>query len=131
VRNGGGGVLAGHATIISSIVANNVCNHASYSDVHVAPGGLTAYTSLIRLSNEPSVSLTVDPRLGPLADHGGGRRTHAVRPDSPVIDLGSNPLSLDHDERGLPRTVGLKPDIGAYERQLDDDQVWYDGFDSS
>jgi hypothetical protein len=50
-----------------------------------------------------------------------------VLPDSPVIDLGSNPLSLDHDERGLPRTVGLKPDMGAYERQLDDDQVWYDG----
>jgi len=131
LRPGGatGGVQAKDATIISSIVANNV--GYPHGDLYVAAGGLTAYTSLIRVSSEPSVSLTVDPRLGPLADHGGGRRTHAVLPGSPVIDVGSNPLSLQNDERGLPRVVGLKPDIGAYERQADDDQLWYDGFDSS
>ena len=126
-----GGVLADYATIISSIVANNSVAGAGPADVVVNPGGLTAYTSLIRSASEPTLSLTVDPRLGPLADHGGGRRTHAVLPGSPVIDLGSNPLNLQSDERGLPRVVNLKPDIGAYERQVVDDQLLYDGFDSS
>jgi hypothetical protein len=122
-----GGVQARYATIISSIIANN--NGGPYSDLDVLT--LTAYTSVIRSSSQPSVSLTVDPRLGPLADHGGGRRTHAVLPGSPVIDLGSNPLNLQYDERGLPRVIGSHPDIGAYERQTNDDQLWYDGFDSS
>jgi len=127
-----GGVLAHFATIISSIVANNSVAGTGPADVLVTdPGGLTAYTSLIRSANQPSVSLTMDPRLGPLADHGGGRRTHALLPGSPVIDLGSNPLNLQFDERGLPRVVNFKPDIGAYERQPLDDQLLYDGFDSS
>ena len=72
-----GGVLADYATITSSIVANNSVAGAGPADVVVNPGGLTAYTSLIRSASEPTLSLTVDPRLGPLADHGGGRRTHA------------------------------------------------------
>jgi hypothetical protein len=50
---------------------------------------------------------------------------------SPVIDVGSNPLNLQTDERGLPRVVNGKPDIGAYERQALDDQLFCDGLDSS
>jgi predicted outer membrane repeat protein len=127
----GGVFAADSATIISSIVANNIVAGTGPADVLADPGYLIAYTSLIRSASEPTVSLTVDPRLGPLADHGGGRRTHAVLPGSPVINLGSNPLHLQTDERGLPRVVNLKPDIGAYERQAVDDQLLYDGFDSS
>lgn len=132
LRPGGagvGGITGRSATVISSILANNTSG-STYSDLRVFLG-LTAYTSVIRSSAPPSVSLTVDPRLGPLADHGGGRRTHAVLPGSPVVDLGSNPLGLQHDERGLPRVVGSNPDIGAYERQAVDDQLFYDGFESS
>lgn len=127
-----GGIYArGSATIISSIVARNThSSNSGAADLRV-DGGLTAYTSLIMSANKPSVSLTVDPRLGPLADHGGGRRTHAVLPGSPVVDVGSNPLSLQYDERGSTRVVGGGPDIGAYERQVDDDQLLYDGFESS
>lgn len=128
---GAGGVVADEATIVSSIVANNTAVSNEPRDVRTAAGYLTAYTSLIRSASEATVSLTVDPRLGPLADRGGGRRTHALLPGSPVIDLGSNPLHLQFDERGLPRVVGIKLDIGAYERQALDDQLLYDGFDSS
>ena len=133
VGNTGGAVWATvAATIISSIVAKNPGGVNGFDVyVNVYEAGLTTYTSLITSANVPNVSLHGDPHLGPLADHGGGRRTHAVLAGSPVIDVGSNPLNLQYDERGLPRAVGLKPDIGAYERQAVDDQLLYDGFDSS
>jgi hypothetical protein len=68
----------------------------------------------------------------PLAYHGGGQRTHALLSTSPAVDVGSNPGSLTTDQRGngFAREVptGL-PDIGAYERQVNDDEVFYAGFD--
>jgi hypothetical protein len=132
VLNSGGAVFGYAATIISSIVAKNINGIGTNGvDVYVGAGGLTTYTSLIASANVPNVSLHGDPHLGPLADHGGGRRTHAVLLGSPVLDVGSNPLNLQYDERGLPRVVNGKPDIGAYERQTLDDQLFYDGFDSS
>ena len=44
----------------------------------------------------------IDPLLGPLVDNGGfGIATHLPRPGSPVIDVGSNPLSVTtNDQRG-------------------------------
>ena len=49
---------------------------------------------------------------------------------SPAINSGSNPDALDTDARGVGflRSVA-GPDIGAYERQLNDDELFYDGFD--
>ena len=69
-----------------------------------------------------------DPKLGPLASHGGLTQTHAPLVGSPAIDAGSNGLAagLSTDQRGtgFPRIynvpgVGGAPgpvvDIGAYE----------------
>jgi hypothetical protein len=66
----------------------------------------------------------LDPKLGPLADHGGPTPTHALRFDSPAIDAGHSG-SAATDQRGLPRPVddpstpnaggGDGCDIGAYE----------------
>lgn len=64
------------------------------------------------------------PRLGALADNGGPTKTHALLSFSPaleegaVINLGFSDLLVD--QRGLARTSGLFPDIGAYEMQRDD-----------
>jgi hypothetical protein len=66
--------------------------------------------------------------LTPLAYHGGAVRTHALLATSNAIDAGNNALGLATDERGLPREAGVAVDIGAYERQKGDDEIFYDGF---
>lgn len=55
----------------------------------------------------------VDPRLGPLADHGGDSRTHEPLANSPAIDSGQAVFSID--QRGLDRPIGIGDDIGAVE----------------
>ena len=70
-----------------------------------------------------------DPLLGPLANNGGPTagapgdagtaviKTMRPQDGSPVVDQGSNPDSLEFDQRGpgFPRALGSAPDIGAVE----------------
>jgi hypothetical protein len=68
------------------------------------------------------------PRLTPLAYHGGATRVHALMASSSLIDAGTNNPGADTDQRGAARESPTgKPDIGAYERQPDDDELFYDG----
>ena len=64
------------------------------------------------------------PRLDRLRDNGGPTKTHALLSYSPALDEGSvinlGFGDLASDQRFLPRTSGLFPDIGAYEAQKDD-----------
>jgi hypothetical protein len=64
--------------------------------------------------------------LGPLADHGGPTKTHALLPGSPALDAGDPSIvfnATEFDQRGEAyfRVVnsggGLRVDIGAYESQ--------------
>jgi len=67
----------------------------------------------------------IDPRLAPLAKHGGPTRTHALLPGSPAINAGD--LSAvagvngvpQFDQRGTPftRVFAGRIDIGAFEVQ--------------
>jgi hypothetical protein len=65
----------------------------------------------------------IDPRLGPLANHGGPTKTHALLPGSPAINAGNlnAKAGLDDvplfDQRGEPfdRVVNGRIDIGAFE----------------
>jgi hypothetical protein len=104
--------------IESSIIANNTCNGNPYRDV----GGtrVTGANNLITLSNLPLPpdTISLDPRLAPLADNGGRTKTHALLDDSPAIDMGNNAAGLEYDQRGpgFPRVKGPQADIGAYER---------------
>lgn len=71
--------------------------------------------------------LNLDARLGPLADNGGPTLTHALLPDSPAINAGSNALAVDEnnqplttDQRGTgyARRIGNTVDIGAVESNV-------------
>lgn len=68
--------------------------------------------------------VSADPKLGVLGDNGGPTATQLPAVDSPVIDVGANPLTLTTDQRGFARDtdqpVGPDPttthtDIGAVE----------------
>jgi len=63
-----------------------------------------------------------DPQLGPLQDNDGATNTQALLAGSPAIDAGNphgcvdaNGEALATDQRGAPRVVGARCDIGAYE----------------
>ena len=64
----------------------------------------------------PSVAVTADPLLGPLADNGGPTPTMALGVGSPAIDAGAAAGSPPVDQRGIARPQGAGVDIGAYER---------------
>jgi hypothetical protein len=138
--NGGGGgvyVGAGSVSINSSIIATNA--NAGASDVGCQNAGVATSGSnnLIGAINGCAAGLTMssqDPQLTPLSNHGGPTRTHALLSTSPAIHAGSDASGLSYDQRGVgfPRvqTVGQFDliDIGAYERQPLDDEIFYDGF---
>lgn len=58
----------------------------------------------------------VDARLAPLGNYGGPTQTMMPLPDSPAIDQ-SSPVNsaFTTDQRGFPRLLGVRPDIGAVE----------------
>jgi hypothetical protein len=65
-----------------------------------------------------TVASPLDPHLGPLADNGGPTMTMALLPGSPAIDAGSDgliPSGDNTDQRGWPRIVNGKVEIGAIE----------------
>lgn len=111
--------------IESTIAANNVCDgnpihDISTSDIPDPEPEVVGANNLIMSSNVPLPpdTISVDPRLAPLADNGGLTKTHALLDDSPAIDAGNNAAGLPYDQRraGFPRVKGPQADIGAYER---------------
>jgi len=119
---GGGIHQTGTLTMESTIVANNAAGGFGQDIM----GVVTADYSLIEDPVGATIIETVpgsnifwlDPNLDVLADYGGLTPTHALLPGSPALDMGSNPLALGQDQRGLPfvREYG-QADIGAYETQ--------------
>jgi hypothetical protein len=102
----------GSLTIESSILADNGAADLSASHSKLVrhslvekPAGLVGNGNLVGL----------DPALGPLTLGGGPTRTLTPQPGSPAIDAGSNPLALAVDQRGAPRILGQRIDIGAVE----------------
>jgi len=122
----GGGIYqyrALSASAESTIVANNSFA-ADGSDFDVGSAiNVTGANNLIMSSSAdltlPGGTLSVDPRLAPLADNGGPTLTHALRSGSPAINSGNNAGGLRFDQRGhgFPRKVGPATDIGAVEKR--------------
>lgn len=130
----GEAAIDAHANVVaySSIIAKNSTTTAGFADLYISVGhSLSGSHNLIVSSNLglPD-TLTSDPRLAPLANHGGATRTHALLPLSPAVDVGNNTFPLTYDQRGtgfLREVLAGSPDIGAYERQVNDDEIFYDG----
>jgi hypothetical protein len=136
---GNGGGIHSTASIVatSSIFARNTNSNGVNPDIVLASGKtLTGSSDLVMsINNVPLpgvIATSLDPRLVPLGNHGGPARTHALLAGSPAIDLGSNPLADASDQRGAGfarESPAGKPDIGAYERQPTEDEIFGNGFD--
>jgi hypothetical protein len=118
---GAGLYFVSDAELESSIVALNMTDGDSGFNIEAGrfAQGLIGSHNLIGESTGivlPADTISSDPMLGPLEDHGGPTFTHALLPGSPAIDTGNNTVPLDWDQRGpgFPRAIGT-PDIGAFE----------------
>ena len=124
----------------SSIVANNTLGVGNIpADLYIPIGhGVLSGTgadNLVIASNIASpppgvITVTTDPKLGPLQFNGGRTRTHALLPGSPALAMGNNSAALSNDQRGTgyPRTTGPMQtvDIGAFQF----DSIFAGAFDS-
>jgi hypothetical protein len=131
------GVLgASQLGAFSSIIARNKnTSPGSFADVYLGaamPTIVGADNLIVSFNTVPDagvITVTADPQLAPLAFHGGYTRTHALLATSPALDHGNNDFNLPGDQRDESRVVNLGADIGAYERQVNDDELFYNGFD--
>jgi len=127
----GGGIFeyAGTVTLANTIIAGNT--GGSGPDVKVRCGRLNSLG--YNLIGDPSGStgwastdiLNVNPLLSPLGNYGGPTETMALLPGSPAIGAGNVAFITDPpfpgpsftDQRGVPRVIDGKVDIGAFESQ--------------
>lgn len=99
--------------------------------VSVGGGNLIGDSTGCHFAAEPNDQLGVDPGLGPLADHGGFTRTHAVGAN--VIDRAAVVSCTTLDQRAVPRPIdgdgngNAECDAGAFE--AGGDGVFAEGFD--
>ena len=145
--NGGIGIYGQGALckfeVQSSIIANNLTYFPladqTGADVYLKrcanydTSGIVVDHDVIIHSNiafpNATAIITRDPHLSPLAFRGGPVKTHALSTNSPAVDAGNNLLGQANDGRGsgFVRDVGAAADIGAYERQPNDDEIFYGG----
>ena len=123
-----------------TITGNNAT--ASGGGVNSLDGTLRIYNSIISGNSAPSspntgrvwpngpasclidVDTTTIFTTGQLANNGGPTQTIALKPGGPAVNAGTtgdpydtdqSDITLTTDQRGKPRTIGSKLDIGAYE----------------
>jgi hypothetical protein len=118
----GGGINAwGRVSSIGSIIANNVGQGGDCVITREGELGAVLFTSIE--SGGCGATFSGDPYLGPLESNGGPTDTHAMSPDSPLIDaVPAEYCYLLSDQRGEPRPVSAFDDpplcdIGAFELQ--------------
>lgn len=125
VDNQGGGAIWGDILEVNdSILARNTSSNGVLSNASWfwAPSGTNNLIgSDVTINGEGNI-VSDTPLLGPLRNHGGPTQTHALLPESPAIDMGSEPIDpiLGYDQRGIPfsRVAGKQTDIGAFEYQI-------------
>ncbi len=140
--NAGGGihVLMGTLTLSNTVVAGNFVGPSPGTTAGDVFGALavtsasnligvdTGMTGVTHGTNGNQVGMSgspIDPRLGPLANHGGSTQTHALLAGSPALDAGDNAPAVgvtdqrgagfarirDAADTGIVQTV----DIGSFE----------------
>lgn len=136
------GVAGQSLALQSSIVANNSNAGGSEYDLICVNCTLTGANNLIvkeRGTTPPAgfIAASSDPQLVPLSNHGGPTETHALLETSPAVAQGNNSAGLLYDQRGIgfSRKTGFGAnawtDIGAYQRQFVDDEIFYQGMEPS
>jgi hypothetical protein len=123
----GGGVdlVSGKATSTNSIISGDSagigpdCDGAITSKGHNLLGSDSSCSGFISTGD----LVNTDPILGALQDYGGPTQTMALGEGSPAIDAADDAVCaaasvLGVDQRGLPRFIGARCDIGAFEVQL-------------
>jgi hypothetical protein len=129
---GAGVYSAGTSQFTGSIAANNF-NGANLQDLN---GTFTVNFSAVKtrgtatLTGGNNLSDGTDPQLGVLAVNGGPTLSMLPNLGSPVLDMGDPAVTPGTDQRGLPRVVNGRVDIGAVERQHPEDVIFRDGFES-
>jgi hypothetical protein len=142
----GGGIFfngkdaASTLVLQSSIVAGNVADTASTpTDVYINYGVLSGADNLVadnlvtasNQSNPVVITISSDPKLGPLQNNGGPTRTHMLSPSSPAIGKGNmnlTPPVVTGDQRGAgyPRKTGPNDSVDLGAVQID--SIFFDGF---
>ena len=120
---GVGGALSvnGGCTLRNCILANNPSApspQAGNAIGLIIDGGNNISSDGTCKFTAPSSLNNTDPRLAPLADNGGPTKTMALLEDSPAVDTGSLTDCPATDQRGVPRPVGARCDIGAFEGSI-------------
>lgn len=128
---GNGLSLVGSSVLQTSLISGNRGPTDASHDVEHYSGTLSGANNLVGVGDAPPSGLIVsnEPRLAPLAHHGGPTRTHALLADSPAINTGNNQANVSTDQRGpgFSRVRGGRADIGAFER--DPDVIFINGFE--
>lgn len=110
--------FAGTIRLRNTIVANSIDSDVAglFDDlgnnlIGISDGS-TGFTvsSFVGTRSNPVVA-----NLAPLADNGGLTATHALLPNSPAINRGSNLNAFSVDQAGRPRIQDNTIDIGAFE----------------
>lgn len=122
---GGGGLRLYNGTVEFSNSITGANAAPTDADVQTLPGGtLDANYSLIKDPGAANITganniTGQDPQLGALANNGGPTETMLPAPTSPVIDAGDPAFTPPPatDQRGLPRVVGGRVDMGSVEVQ--------------
>jgi parallel beta-helix repeat protein len=122
---GGAFAAAGPVVVQNSIVADNTAS--SLNDLGTAgDGSFDVSFSLVESPGAANITdgggnlFNQDPQLGPLTNNGGPTATHLPSATSPVINAG-NPAFVpppSTDQRGLPRVVAGRIDMGSVEVQM-------------
>jgi hypothetical protein len=117
--NGGGGGIAGGGTLNGTIVANSGTHGGDLSSSNffgtknLIDDTTASSTEGLSPSNN---TLDVSANLAALGWYGGPTQTMALLPGSPALDKGySGTGAPTTDERGVARSQGAAPDIGAFE----------------
>ncbi|MCE2657104.1 MAG: hypothetical protein LW854_02485 [Rubrivivax sp.] len=119
------GAIQVRNSILSGVSAQGNCS--VISNRIVDGGGNLSSDNSCPFSADKGSASGINPRLGPLADHGGPTLSFLPLPGSPAVDAGVNRLAtagngngLGTDQRGQRRVTGLRVDRGAVELQSAD-----------
>ena len=117
---GRGGNLVTAGTVRNTIVAAGTADEAGTEDCIPFGASTSLGGNVVPPSCKPGPSdrATADPKLGPLADNGGGTNTVALLDGSPAIDAAVGCPPPAADQRGVARPVAGGLRLGGLRVEL-------------